>query len=307
MKVYVHCPQDQAPVPWSVDRLSIDFHEHCACVTCTPSDADVVWLLSNWTWRSIPINLLRDKKVVTTIHHVVPERIPDKIQDFHDRDEITDCYHVPCQQTYRFVRRFTKKPVQVIGYWISSKQWYPQSKSKCREHLGLPSDDFIVGSFQRDTDSRDLVSPKREKGPDIFCYYVERLRRQRSNIRILLGAWQRQYVMNRLGEAGVPFSYFELAPLDVVRKMYSACDLYVVSSRYEGGPLAILEAGIMRVPIVSNDVGMATHVLSRRCVIDLENDMYFPDEEDIQFSFEGARRYEMRSHMQNFLRFFQSL
>ena len=42
--------------------------------------------------------------------------------------------------------------------------------------FNLPEDKLIVGSFQRDTEGSDLVSPKLEKGPDRFRDYIENLK-----------------------------------------------------------------------------------------------------------------------------------
>ena len=53
-------------------------------------------------------------------------------------------------------------------------------------------------------------------------------------------------------------------------------DLYVVSSRYEGGPQAVIEAAAMKVPIISNDVGIASKVLDPECVFDINDKKYIP-------------------------------
>ena len=50
-------------------------------------------------------------------------------------------------------------------------------------------------------------------------------------------------------------SYADLAPC------YHALDLYLVPSRDEGGPLAMLEAMASGVPVVSTEVGMASDLI----------------------------------------------
>ena len=63
--------------------------------------------------------------------------------------------------------------------------------------------------------------------------------------------------------------------------MYAACDLYVVSSKTETGPQAIFEASAMRVPIVSNPVGISESVFNfEECVFDITKNIYFPTSED---------------------------
>ena len=46
-----------------------------------------------------------------------------------------------------------------------------------------------------------------------------------------------------------------------LNKLYNILDLYLVTSRVEGGPQAILECGITKTPILSTDVGVASEIL----------------------------------------------
>ena len=43
-----------------------------------------------------------------------------------------------------------------------------------------------MGSFQRDTEGKDLISPKLEKGPDIFIEIVKQMNSKHNNIKIVL-------------------------------------------------------------------------------------------------------------------------
>jgi glycosyltransferase involved in cell wall biosynthesis len=116
--------------------------------------------------------------------------------------------------------------------------------------------------MQRDTEGKDLISPKLEKGPDILCDEIERRFASNPNVEVVLAGWRRQYVMNRLKSACIKFHYFELPSQEIVRKLYSTLDLYIVSARYEGGPQSIVECAAMKVPIISTDVGLAGEILS---------------------------------------------
>ena len=54
--------------------------------------------------------------------------------------------------------------------------WYHiKNKKDLRLKYNFANDDFLVGSFQRDTESKDLSSPKLVKGPDIFIEIVKKL------------------------------------------------------------------------------------------------------------------------------------
>ena len=63
--------------------------------------------------------------------------------------------------------------------------------------------------------------------------------------------------------------------------MYSASDLYIVSSRHEGGCQAILECAYKNVPIISRDVGIASKILHSDCIMPVENRFIIPTQEHI--------------------------
>ena len=66
---------------------------------------------------------------------------------------------------------------------------------------------------------------------------------------------------HRLQKSGIPFSHCYLKNyLDII-DYYRALDLYIVSSRAEGGPKAILEAMACGVPLVTTNVGMANSII----------------------------------------------
>lgn len=271
LKIYVLAPNED----WIVDRFVQEWNEYSGLAVCNnPKEADIIWLLADWSWKNllsqISFEELKQKNVVTTVHHIVPEKFGVTEQyDFAVRDIVTDYYHVYNEHTQQFISKFTNKPIKLIKYWANDKFWkLDKTITDTREELHLDQKAFIVGSFQRDTEGHDLVTPKLEKGPDLFCDYVERIVDEHPNLHVLLGGWRRQYVINRLNEASIPFTYFERPPLDTVRKMYRSLDLYVVSARCEGGPQALIEAGLMSVPCVSRDIGIASQVLPAGAVKD---------------------------------------
>ena len=103
------------------------------------------------------------------------------------------------------------------------------------------------------------MEPKLIKGPDLFCDVIERVAEDHK-LHVLLTGPARGYVKKRLDEAGVSYTHhFFDQPEDVVA-YYHALDAYVVSSRAEGGPMAILESWATGVPLVSTKVGIITDI-----------------------------------------------
>ena len=62
----------------------------------------------------------------------------------------------------------------------------------------------------------------------------------------------------------------------MVSKYYQALDLYLITSRDEGGPKAILESMASGIPLISTDVGMAQDVIENG------KNGYLVDIEDIE-------------------------
>lgn len=135
-------------------------------------------------------------------------------------------------------------------------------REKIRRKLGIPDNAICIGSFQKDGEGwGEGNSPKLVKGPDIFCDVVDKLKK-RYPVFVLLSGPARGYVKKRLESSGIPFRHLYLKNYLNVAPLYRALDLYVVTSRAEGGPKALLESFASGVPLVSTDVGMV-HDIAR--------------------------------------------
>ncbi len=283
LKIFVLKPGEG----WVVDVIGDDYESLTDLqVVDSPADADIIWLLGSWCWDRIPAEHLEKKVVVCTVHHIVPEKFD--VLAFRMRDRFVDAYFVYTHETAEIIRANSYKPIARVAHWIDPLRWKPTDKLSARARLGIDETSKIIGSFQRDTEGRDLISPKMEKGPDVFCDLVERASKTQ-DITVLLGGWRREYVKGRLERAGIKYIYKELPPQSVIRDMYASCDLYLCTSRREGGPLCILEAAVMKVPIFSTRVGIASDVLHTSQIMDPALwTLSLPSEEAIQFSYERA-------------------
>ena len=85
--------------------------------------------------------------------------------------------------------------------------------------------------------------------------------------------------------------------LETLQNMYGACDLYVVGARHEGGPQSLLEASATKTPIISTNVGMAVELLCDNCIIDIEKEIYFPTQEDVEKNFLKVQQYKISSQI----------
>jgi hypothetical protein len=140
---------------WICDRFVKEWNEDNADVSVSsPSEADVIWLLSDWRWQHVSQSLLKKVPVITSVHHIVPEKFGAQERfEFDIRDTITTVYHVYNERTYDFIKKITTKPIHLIHYWANQKIWHPTgTKQELRKKHGLPPNSFLIGSFQRDTE-----------------------------------------------------------------------------------------------------------------------------------------------------------
>ncbi len=129
-------------------------------------------------------------------------------------------------------------------------------KEQIRKEIGVPINSLCIGSFQKDGNGwGEGNTPKLIKGPDIFCDVITRLK-DKYPLFILLTGPARGYVKQRLSQLGVPFKHVFLKNYQDIARYYNALDIYIIPSRVEGGPKALLEGFASGISVVSTDVGM---------------------------------------------------
>jgi glycosyltransferase involved in cell wall biosynthesis len=221
-----------------------------------------------------------------------------------------DAYHVSCEKTIKnFPNSIDKQKIHIMPYWYNEKIWRPVSeKHTLRQKFSIPENKFVIGSFQRDTEGSDLKTPKLSKGPDIFCDIVERLD---PKPHILLSGWRRQYVISRLTNADITYSYFELVDVNTLNELYNCLDLYLVTSRYEGGPQAVIECASNKTPILSTDVGIANQALIEKCIlndtIDFINNIKSDNFDYSEENYKKIQQFKMGTLFPQYLTFFKSI
>ena len=150
-----------------------------------------------------------------------------------------------------------------IGINLDYFPWQTaEAKKYNRERLGIPQSAFVVGSFQKDGNGwGDGLEPKLIKGPDVFLDTIRRLKSAIPELFVLLTGPARGYVKKGLEELNVPYKHTYYKHYPEVAKMFAALDLYIVASRQEGGPKAILESMASGVPLVTTRVGQAMDIV----------------------------------------------
>ncbi len=136
-----------------------------------------------------------------------------------------------------------------------------------RARYGIPEGMLCIGSFQKDGEGwPDGQTPKWIKGPDVFIDIVLELAKHH-RLHCFLTGPSRGYVKRRLTEKGIGFTHVFLDRYQDIVDCYACLDLYLIASREEGGPKAVLEATACGIPVVSTRVGMVPEVLADDAMI----------------------------------------
>ena len=291
---------------WIVDRMRSDWYEHNEKIsTENISSSNIIWIISPWLWKKIPKRYLKTKNVVCSIYHIDFETFGKKERsEFFERDKYVDFYHVISLKTKKQLQTLTEKEIISIPLWINQNNWFHiEKKDNLRKEFNLNESDYLIGSYQRDTEGHDLTSPKLIKGPDIFLKIVEEICNSNKNAKVVLAGNRRNYLIKNFENKSIPYVYFEMVDLPTLNKLYNILDIYIVSSRVEGGPQAIVECALTKTPIVSTDVGVASEILhSESIFVEGEFKTAVPN---VDYAYKNSQKYKIPEGMNDYVKMFK--
>ncbi|MCY4045859.1 MAG: glycosyltransferase family 4 protein [Cellvibrionales bacterium] len=211
-----------------------------------------------WPKSNVPI--------IMTWYHILDD--DHRIKLIPEMDERVSKWHSTCQFTLNTLAEngVSQDKLHLIPLGVDLDAFKPisiEERNRQRQALSIPEDAFVIGSFQKDALGwADGVKPKLEKGPDIFCDTIEKVAKEKP-VFILLSGPARGYVKQRLDAANIPYHHTGyLDSTEDIAKLFPLLDTYLVASRIEGGPKAILESLASGIPLVTSKVGMAPDILT---------------------------------------------
>jgi glycosyltransferase involved in cell wall biosynthesis len=140
----------------------------------------------------------------------------------------------------------------------------------------LIKDKFLIGSFQRDSLGSDLRKPKWQKGPELLVQILKGL--ETKDITLVLAGPRRHYLINQCKKNKIPYIFVgdesrilnnvddlmvNNLSLEKINLLYNLIDMYLVTSKSEGGPKAVIESALTNTSILSTDVGFAKEMLNK--------------------------------------------
>ena len=103
----------------------------------------------------------------------------------------------------------------------------------------------------------------------------------------------------------IKYSYFEMIISKKLNELYNCLDLYIVASRIEGGPQAIVECGITKTPIISTDVGFASDILAEESIFHMKN--FKNAKPNIEIAYKNSKLLSIPKGFDNFINMFKSI
>lgn len=304
MKIYILYAKEN----WITDELAKEWIENNREIyTDNLNEADIIWILSNYIINQIPFQYYKQKKVITTIHHITPWKVNNNQKNhFNTLNNITDIFHTNQDICKNTLKNYVTTPIKVIPLWHNENIWtFFNNKIELRQKYKLDENSYLVGSFQRDTEgasiSNQTYKPKLEKGPDIFCKSVNLLKTKYPNLKVLLAGNRRQYIIKELQKNNIEYYYFEMCDIKTLNELYNCLDLYIVGSRVEGGPRAINECSLTKTPLLTTNVGIAPYMVHPKSIFDMNNiETILNCETDVDYNFNQSQKYIIKNYMETF-------
>jgi glycosyltransferase involved in cell wall biosynthesis len=220
----------------------------------------VHWLLPSGYRNFAP--LLPNQGHLCTIHHCL--KTSDYYPERYDAHQIL----TGAQSTKDELTRRGFADVRVVHYGIIPDVFFPKDKSQCRAYLSIPDSMPLIGFF-----GKEKSNPEDRKGVQTLLSAAELVNQERP-VGILLSGEGWQQLQHTLKSKGIPVYQRTMANLDQMRLLYGALDLYLCTSRIEGGPVPVLEAMACERPVISTPVGHVPEVIHHQ-----ENGLLIPPDD----------------------------
>ena len=269
-------------VGWSIDRdreytaraLAASGHR----LVRNPLAADVVYcvwwnLLEAPRWRP-----LRYKRMVA----VVTNDLAHQERAFQRIRQAVDVWVAANGAQAEFLREHGVADEAIVQspFYVEETVFQPvegdraQLAERAGVDYGRVRDRFLIGSFQRDSLGEDVTRPKWQKDPELLLDVLEELRAE--PVLLVLAGPRRHFVLAEARRRSIPYVYVgrepepgsvrddieeNTLPVDAIASLWNLLDLYVVTSKSEGGPKAVLEAALTGTRIISTPVGIAADLM----------------------------------------------
>lgn len=239
---------------------------------------------------NILIRLLKKFKNIKIIANVTNDILNHKILfnniNYHKLKRLVDVWISPSQKVYDYITKDGNKTYLIPFYVdVNIFKKIELDKEALCGFLDIKykdiKDKYLIGSFQRDSEGKDLSIPKWQKNPGRLIEILKEL--PKDKILLIIAGPRRHWIRNRCDDLNIPYLFVgkKVSEDDIlinnlssreINVLYNLIDLYLVTSDSEGGPKAILESSLTKTLIYSTDVGFAKDMIHKDLII-VEDDI----------------------------------
>lgn len=266
---------------------------NCVKIVDSFNEADIIH--SVW-WEPLlkySFDKLKNKRIICNMT-AEPQRYM-KISQFK---KVIECVDVWISQSKQAIKQMDDMRLNnfYIPYTIDTSSFFKKNiKYSIQKKYNLPTNRYIVSNFHRDTEGKDLKSPKLVKGPDIFLDIVKSLS-NKYPIHVLIAGPRRFWIVDQLKKNNIDHTYVgkktdgddmfvNTLEKHVINDLYNASNLHLISSRSEGGPRSTIEACASECKIISTPVGISLDILDDKCIYKTVQDAVQLISKDIEENF----------------------
>jgi len=198
-------------------------------------------------------NKIKHATIISSVHHIVDF---SHVKNCLNADKIM----VVCRKVLKQLidNNIPEEKVLLISNGVDTDFFLPQSQAGARKKLGLPDGRFIIGFSGKASSDHDG-----RKGIDIFLDIFSRLSSYfKSKVYFVMTGpgWDELIKENKLKN----LTYFPFVERSLMPVFFNALDIYLITSREEGGPAPLLEAMSCGVPVVTTPVGIVEDIVENK-------------------------------------------
>jgi glycosyltransferase involved in cell wall biosynthesis len=161
-------------------------------------------------------------------------------------------------------------PVTVVPHGVDLRCFHRKKVRPAK--FGIPPDRFVVGFIGNKGSDAD----RGRKGTDVLFEVIRRTAAQLPNLHVVLGGPGWAAELESLRALGISAGATGYIPKSDLPALYSSLDVYLLTSRIEGGPCTVFEAMACQTAVVSTRVGAVPEL-----IVDGENG-YSAEVDDVQ-------------------------
>ncbi len=164
------------------------------------------------------------------------------------------------QFDYEAAVRYTTAPAGKLalihnGIDAEAMRFFSREDARRRLHLALEPSTIIIGT---------VAHLYHNKGIDLLIHAVATVGRERPRV-VVIGEGPERLVFERLiTRLHLEHTCFFVGSIPDARRYLKAFDVFVLPSRKEGFPYALLEAGVAGLPIIATDAGGIPEIITHR-------------------------------------------